>query len=49
MCLLSSYWHSPKKIDIEFVLRTLRNVRNIKGTFFQFLYISCAIDAAQLV
>ena len=51
--LLSSYWHFPKKIDIEFVLRTLRNVCNIKVPFFisctQFTVFSCAIDAAQLV
>ena len=51
--LLSSYWHFPKKIDIEFLLRTLRNVRNVKVPFFssctQCAVFSCAIDAAQLV
>ena len=31
--LLSSYWHFPKKIDIEFLLRTLRNVRSVKVPF----------------
>ena len=30
---LSSYWPFPKKIDIEFFLWTLRNVRNIKVPF----------------
>ena len=51
--LSSSYWQFPKKIDIEFLLRTLRNVRNVKVPFFssctQCAVFSCAIDAAQLV
>ena len=51
--LLSSYGHFPKKIDIVFLLRTLRNVRNVKVPFFssctQCAVFSCAINAAQLV
>ena len=51
--LLSSYWCFPWKIDIEFVLRTLRNVRNIKVPFFSscthFTVFSWAIHAAQWV
>ena len=31
--LLSSYWHFPEKIDIEFLLQTLGNVRNVKYLF----------------
>ena len=42
-----------RKIDIELVLQTLCNVRNIKVPFFssctQFTVFSCAADAAQLV